>query len=101
MRPQQAPFPAARLRRTRQSAGIRALVRENSLELGDLIWPVFVRSGEGIEEPIPSMPGVFRRSVDKVVEAAVEAADLGIGAMCIFPYTGIEDRTGLRRCLGS
>ena len=93
MRPQQAPFPAARLRRTRQSAGIRALVRENSLELGDLIWPVFVRSGEGIEEPIPSMPGVFRRSVDKVVEAAVEAADLGIGAMCIFPYTGIEDRT--------
>jgi porphobilinogen synthase len=52
-----------------------------------------VRSGDGIEEPVPSMPGVMRRSVDKVVEAAHEAADLGIGAMCIFPYTGLEDRT--------
>ena len=93
MRPQQAPFPASRLRRTRQSEGIRALVRENALSRGDLIWPVFVRSGEGIEEPVPSMPGVFRRSVDKVVDAAREASDLGIGAMCIFPYTGVEDRT--------
>jgi len=93
MRPQQAPFPASRLRRTRQSEGVRALVRENALSRGDLIWPVFVRSGAGIEEPVPSMPGVFRRSVDKVVDAAREAADLGIGAMCIFPYTGVEDRT--------
>jgi porphobilinogen synthase len=72
---------------------LRALVRENALEVGDLIWPVFVRSGEGIEEPIPSMPGVMRRSVDKVVEAAAEADALGIGAMCIFPYTGLEERT--------
>jgi len=93
MRPQQAPFPATRLRRTRQSEGVRALVRENALSLGDLIWPVFVRSGEGVEEPVPSMPGVYRRSVDKLVDAAREASDLGIGAMCIFPYTGIEDRT--------
>ncbi|THF69171.1 MAG: porphobilinogen synthase, partial [Sulfitobacter sp. SK025] len=77
MRPQQAPFPASRMRRTRQSEGVRALVRENALSRGDLIWPVFVRSGEGIEEPVPSMPGVFRRSVDKVVDAAREAADLG------------------------
>tara|TARA_R110000787_G_scaffold57039_1_gene130678 strand:+ start:387 stop:1385 length:999 start_codon:yes stop_codon:yes gene_type:complete len=88
-----APFPATRLRRTRATPAIRALVRENALSVGDLIWPVFVRSGEGIEEPVPSMPGVMRRSVDKVVEAARAAADLGIGAMCIFPYTGLEDRT--------
>jgi porphobilinogen synthase len=53
----------------------------------DLIWPVFVRDGEGIEEPIASMPGVARRSVDKIVEAAREAADLGIPAICLFPYT--------------
>ena len=93
MNPVQARFPATRLRRTRATPALRALVRENALEVGDLIWPVFVRSGEGIEEPIPSMPGVMRRSVDKVVEAAAEADALGIGAMCIFPYTGLEERT--------
>jgi porphobilinogen synthase len=93
MNPINAPFPATRLRRTRVSPAVRALVRENALEVGDLIWPVFVRSGEGIEEPIPSMPGVMRRSVDKIVAAASEADALGIGAMCIFPYTGMEERT--------
>ncbi|OAN71157.1 delta-aminolevulinic acid dehydratase [Sulfitobacter sp. EhC04] len=93
MNPIVAPFPAARLRRTRVSPAVRALVRENALEVGDLIWPVFVRAGEGIEEPVPSMPGVMRRSVDKIVEAAAEADALGIGAMCIFPYTGMEERT--------
>ena len=93
MRPTISKFPATRLRRARQSSAIRALTRQNDLSVDDLIWPVFVRSGEGIEEPIPSMPGVFRRSVDKVVEAAREAADLGIPAICIFPYTGIEERT--------
>jgi porphobilinogen synthase len=80
-------FPNARLRRTRQSAAFRGLVRENTLTVDDLIWPVFVRDGEGIEEPVPSMPGVVRRSVDKIVEAAQEAADLGIPVICLFPYT--------------
>lgn len=82
-----APFPAMRLRRTRQSAAVRGLVRQNTLTVDDLIWPVFVRDGEGIEESIPSMPGVYRRSVDKIVEAAREAADLGIPVICLFPYT--------------
>ncbi|MCW8843430.1 MAG: porphobilinogen synthase [Rhodobacteraceae bacterium] len=82
-----AAFPAARLRRTRQSSPIRGLVRENTLSVDDLIWPVFVRDGEGVEEPVASMPGVVRRSVDKIVEAAREAADLGIPAICLFPYT--------------
>ncbi len=93
MRPTQAPFPSTRLRRTRATPAIRGLVRQNTLTVDDFIWPVFVRSGEGIKEAIPSMPGVFRRSVDKVVEAAREAADLGIRAICLFPYTGIEERT--------
>lgn len=93
MRPTQASFPATRLRRTRATPAIRSLVRQNTLTVDDFIWPVFVRSGEGIEEPIPSMPGVMRRSVDKVVEAAREAADLGIPAICLFPYTGLEERT--------
>ena len=93
MKPTVAPYPAARLRRTRQSPALRGLVRENLLSLDDLIWPIFVRAGEGIEEPVPSMPGVMRRSVDKIVEAAREAADLGIRAICLFPYTGLEERT--------
>lgn len=83
----QAPFPHTRFRRTRQSPQIRALVQEHTLGVGDLIWPVFVRDGEGVEEPVASMPGVMRRSVDKIVEAAREAADLGIPVICLFPYT--------------
>lgn len=87
MIPTYGPFPTTRLRRPRQSAATRGLVRENTLTVDDLIWPVFVRDGEGIEEPVASMPGVMRRSVDKIVEAAREAADLGIPAICLFPYT--------------
>ena len=82
-----APFPASRPRRLRALAAVRNLTRENELSVNDLIWPVFVRDGEGIEEPVPSMPGVVRRSVDKVVEAAIEAHALGIPAICLFPYT--------------
>ncbi|RFP89044.1 porphobilinogen synthase [Rhodobacteraceae bacterium 63075] len=93
MRPVHAPFPLRRLRRTRQNAAIRGLVAENSLTADDLIWPVFVREGENVEEPVPSMPGVVRRSVDRVVEAAREAADLGIPAICLFPYTDSAKRT--------
>ncbi|GAA6150155.1 porphobilinogen synthase [Pseudooceanicola nitratireducens] len=88
-----APFPAARFRRARKSPAIRALMQENTLTVSDLIWPVFLTEGDGIEEPVPSMPGVVRYSVDRVVEAAKEAADLGIPAICLFPYTPIEKRT--------
>ncbi|QGX98521.1 porphobilinogen synthase [Roseovarius faecimaris] len=93
MRPTLGPTPITRLRRTRQSPAIRALVAENTLSAADMIWPVFVREGENVEEPVPSMPGVVRRSVDRVVEAAREAADLGIPAICLFPYTDAANRT--------
>ena len=66
---------------------MRALVRENRLSVEDLIWPVFVREGHGIEEPVASMPGVHRFSVNCLVKAAKEAHLLGIPAICIFPYT--------------
>ncbi|MHA6344905.1 porphobilinogen synthase [Roseivivax sp. CAU 1761] len=89
----QAPFPAARFRRTRRSAALRALTQETHLSPADLIWPVFVRDGDGIEEPVASMPGVVRRSVDKVVEAAREAHALGIPAICLFPYTDPAKKT--------
>jgi len=93
MKPTVAPFPKARMRRARQSPAIRDLVRENTLSVGDFIWPVFVRDGDGIEEPVPSMPGVVRRSVDKIAQAAVEAQALGIPAICIFPYTDASLKT--------
>lgn len=88
-----APFPAARFRRARKSPAIRALMKENEVSVNDLIWPVFLTEGEGVREPVPSMPGVVRHSVDQVVEAAKEAADLGIPCVCLFPYTPMEKRT--------
>ncbi len=95
MAPIVPPYPLTRLRRTRASEGLRALVRERELAIGDLIWPVFVRDGEGVTEPIASMPGVNRLSIDRVVEAAAEAADLGIPAVCLFPYTDPAKKTAL------
>jgi len=82
-----ASFPTARARRLRRTDAIRALARENHLSVNDLIWPVFICDGDNIEDPVPSMPGVMRRSIDKLVEAARHAADLGIPAICLFPYT--------------
>ncbi len=95
MRPTQAPFPATRLRRLRSSDALRRLTRQTSLCVDDLIWPVFVRDGEGIEEPVSSMPGVLRRSVDLIGAAAREAQAMGIPAICIFPYTDPALKTEL------
>jgi len=81
-----APFPATRLRRNRRSEALRGLVRETSLSVTDLIWPVFVMEGENDEHPVPSMPGVARLTIDRVVAAARKARDLGIPAICLFPY---------------
>jgi porphobilinogen synthase len=87
MRPISAPTPAARFRRLRRTPALRALTQEHRLDVGDLIWPMFVRDGVGVREAIPSMPGVERLSVDLVVGQAEEAARLGIPAVCLFPYT--------------
>jgi porphobilinogen synthase len=76
-----------RFRRNRRTAALRALTQEVTLSAADLIWPLFVRDGSGERQPIASMPGVERLSVDLVVEAAKKAADLGIPAVCLFPYT--------------
>ncbi len=87
MRPISAPTPAARFRRMRRTPALRTLTQENTLTVGDLIWPMFVRDGVGITEPIASMPGVNRLSIDGIVRAAEQAAALGIPAICLFPYT--------------
>ncbi|RME18638.1 MAG: porphobilinogen synthase [Alphaproteobacteria bacterium] len=81
-----APFPATRLRRNRRSAPLRALVRETTLTPGDLIWPMFVMEGENDSHEVPSMPGVRRLTVDRIVAEARRAASLGIPAVCLFPY---------------
>ena len=93
MKPTIAPFPAARLRRLRSAPALRDLVRENTLTPQDFIWPVFVMEGTDQETPIASMPGVSRLTVDRVAKAAVEAQALGIPAICIFPYTAMDQRT--------
>ena len=79
-------FPATRMRRTKRTDALRRMVRESSLTVDDLIWPVFLRDGTDDETPVPSMPGVSRLTIDRVVTAAREAADLGIPAICLFPY---------------
>ncbi len=86
-------FPAVRMRRTRQAPWSRRLVAEHTLSPADLIWPLFVIEGRNTREPIPSMPGVERRSVDLIVEAAREAEQLGIPAVALFPYTDPKLRT--------
>lgn len=81
-----APFSAARMRRMRATPARRAMQREHILTTGDLIWPVFVHEGHDLATPVSSMPGVSRLSIDLLVGAAREAADLGIPAICLFPY---------------
>ncbi|MDQ3140033.1 MAG: porphobilinogen synthase [Pseudomonadota bacterium] len=82
-----ASFPAVRLRRTRSAAWSRALVAETVLTPSDLIWPLFVADGKGAEEPIASLPGVSRWSVDRLADRAREARDLGIPCIALFPNT--------------
>jgi porphobilinogen synthase len=86
-------FPATRLRRSRASSWSRALHRETVLTPADLIWPLFVTEGTGVEDPIGSLPGVSRWSVDLVVDRAREAITLGIPCLALFPNTQPERRS--------
>ena len=78
-------YPQTRMRRLRRHDWTRRLVAENTLSPADLIWPVFVIEGEKTREPIASMPGVERLSIDLMTAAAKEAASLGIPAIALFP----------------
>lgn len=88
-----AAYPALRMRRTRSAPWSRALHAETVLTPWDLIWPLFVTEGKDAEEPIASLPGVARWSVDRVVDRAKEARDLGIPCLALFPNTPHELRT--------
>lgn len=91
-----ASFPALRMRRARASAWSRAMVAETVLTPSDLIWPLFVTEGRGGEEPIATLPGVSRWSVDRLVEQARLARDLGIPCLALFPNTpgSLRDERG-------
>lgn len=86
-------FPQTRLRRNRQTPWSRRLVRESAVSVDDLIWPIFVVEGRGVEQPVPSMPGVCRLSVDLAVERVQEAASLGIPAVAVFPVLDPAEKT--------
>ena len=86
-------YPNLRLRRTRATAWSRALHRENVLTPADLIWPLFVTEGQSVEEPIATLPGVSRWSVDRIADRAKEAVELGIPCVALFPNTPPDRRS--------
>jgi len=85
--PSQRAFPSTRMRRMRASEFSRSMMREHLLTPADFIYPMFVIEGEDCSESVPSMPGVERLSIDRLVKAAVEAWELGIPAVALFPVT--------------
>ena len=90
---ERGPFPQTRMRRLRASAFSRSLVRETGLTPADFIFPVFVLEGSGQREPIPSMPGIERLSIDLLVQQARELVQLGIPAIALFPVVGSERKS--------
>ena len=91
-----AGYPTTRMRRNRRDAWTRRLVAENRLAVDDLIWPIFVRAGTDLVEPVDSMPGQFRHSPDRIVATVKQAYERGIPAVAIFPLVepGLKDPIG-------
>ena len=87
-------FPHLRLRRLRRTKSLRALVRENSIEIGNLVYPLFVVEGKGIKQEVASMPGVFHLSADQLPREADEIAKLGIPAVILFGIPQHKDKAG-------
>jgi porphobilinogen synthase len=90
---QRGEFPKTRMRRLRANDFARRLVRESGLSPADFIYPVFVLEGSGAREPVPSMPGIERLSVDLLVEEARQAQALGIPALALFPVVGADHKS--------
>jgi porphobilinogen synthase len=93
LHPNRAPYPTTRMRRMRRDAFSRRLMRETTLTPDDFIYPVFVLEGQGEREPVPSMPGIERLSIDLLVEEARIIAKLGIPAMALFPVTPLAAKS--------
>ena len=89
-----AGFPRLRLRRLRRTEPLRSLVRETSVEIGDLVYPLFVVEGSGVKQEIASMPGIFQFSVDRLPQETDEVAKLGIPAVLLFGIPEHKDEAG-------
>lgn len=87
-------FPVIRPRRLRENPGIRRMVKETALQITDLIYPLFVVPGEGINNPISSMPGIFQRSVDQMLNEVDEVNSLGIPSVLLFGIPEEKDDIG-------
>jgi porphobilinogen synthase len=87
-------FPLTRLRRFRRTAPLRALVRETRLDVADLVLPLFVCPGEGVELPLDGLPALTQRSVDRLCEEAADAHGAGIGAVLLFGVPEEKDEAG-------
>ena len=85
-------YPKVRLRRNRKSDWSRRLVRESSLSSNDLIWPIFIKEGRNVKEPIKTMPGVYRYSLDKIEKLAEKAIKKKIPMIALFPNTSNEKK---------
>ena len=83
-------FPATRMRRMRANEFSRRLMRENILTADDLIWPVFVLEGDNAVEPVASMPGVERMTIDRLLPAAERCLKLGVPAIALFPVVSAD-----------
>ena len=91
--PVRGPYPATRMRRMRCNDFSRRMMRETRLSADDLIWPVFILEGDKQREPVASMPGVERLSIDLLVAAATEIHALGVPAVALFPVTPADRKT--------
>jgi len=87
-------FPIARMRRLRRSEGLRRMLRETRLGRDDLVLPLFAVEGSGVREPVPSMPGVFRHSIDTLVGAAKRVSGAGVPAVILFGVPARKDARG-------
>lgn len=87
-------FPVIRPRRLRSNETVRRMVRENRLTVDDLIYPLFATNGEGVKNPVQSMPGVYQLSVDLILQEAAEVMELGIPAVLLFGIPAYKDEKG-------
>ncbi len=86
-------YPRTRSRRLRKNSKIRKLISENRLEVSDLIWPIFICEGDNVREPISSMEGVYRLSIDNLLKDAKYAHSLGISCVALFPSINANLKT--------
>ena len=85
-------YPSTRLRRNRKKDWSRRLVQENNLSTNDLIWPIFICEGQNVKEPVKTMPGIYRYSLDRIQKLVERAIDNKIPLIALFPHTPLSKK---------